>query len=306
MHRPIPPPPWAWQAITAFAGLFTLVSALANPVDLWRITVLSHQGEPLKAVATLQALPEERITQKCLSLGPESDAPDSDAPFLTTARLILNTRGDAVEISTDSPASSPTLALVLRVQCPGAFFYARHFTLLIPPALKAQASPQRPLRGFTLRVGAGESVESLAVSIFPNNHKLRRSLVDKVVSLNPQAFPDGKVRPVATGTVLFFPELRELSERAGRPAVSGRAALPPARRTPAATPPDSETAAEAPTPVKRTAKRRATDAILGEPVRLRRAIELGEKPGPQECRALLPLCGAEPTLGEVPPALDRR
>ena len=102
MHRPIPPPLWAWQAITAFAGLFTLVSALADPVGLWRISVHSHQGEPLKAAASLQALPEERITQKCLSLGPESDAPGSDAPFLAHARLTLNAKGDAVKISTDS------------------------------------------------------------------------------------------------------------------------------------------------------------------------------------------------------------
>jgi Tfp pilus assembly protein FimV len=299
VQRPIPPPLfWAWQAITAFAGLFTLVSAFADPVDLWRITVHSHQGKPLKAVATLQALPEERITQECLSMGPESDAPGSDAPFLTNARLTLNARGDAVEISTDSPVSSPTLALVLRVQCPGAFFYARHFTLLIPPAPKAaQATPQRPPRGFTLRVGAGESVESLAVSISPKNRKLRRLLVDEVVRLNPQVFPDGKLKPVAAGTMLFFPEVRGLSERAGRPA----------RRTPAVTPPDGEPAPEAATPVKRPVKRRATEARPGEPVRLRRALELGERPGPQECRALMPLCGVEQALGvEVPPALEEK
>ena len=53
-------------------------------------------------MATLQALPEEHITQKCLSMGPESDAPGSDAPFLTNARLTLNANGDAVKISTDS------------------------------------------------------------------------------------------------------------------------------------------------------------------------------------------------------------
>ncbi|MEK6209816.1 MAG: hypothetical protein AABM64_05470 [Pseudomonadota bacterium] len=292
MLRPIPPPPWAWQAITAFAGLFTLVSALANPVDLWRITVHSHQGEPLRAVATLQALPEERITQECLSMGPESDAPGSDAPFLRAARLTLNARGDAVEISTDYPVSSPTLALVLRVQCPGAFFYARHFTMLIPPAPKAaQASPQWPPRGFTLRVGAGESVDSLAVSIFPNSRNLRHLLVDEVVRLNPQVFPGGKLKPVAAGTVLFFPELRGLSERAGRPA---------ARQ------PDDERAPEAATPVKRPVKRRAADARPGEPVRLRRALELGERPGPQECRALLPLCGVEQALGVVPPAFEEK
>jgi len=276
-------------------------------VDLWRITVRSHQGEPLKAVATLQALPEERITQECLSMGPESDAPDSDAPFLTDARLTLNARGDAVEISTDSPVSSPTLALVLRVQCPGAFFYARHFALLIPPAQKAaQVSPQRPPRGFMLRVGPGESVESLAASLFPKSSRLRRLLVNDVVKRNPQVFPDGKLKPVASGTLLFFPELRGLSERAGEPAPKDRAAKPLTRRETAATPPDAEPSPESATPVKRPARRRTTEAAMGEPVRLRRALELGEKPGPQECQALMALCGVEQALGVVPPALAEK
>jgi hypothetical protein len=259
-------------------------------------------------VATLQALPEEHITRECLSMGPESDAPGSDAPFLSAARLTLNTRGDAVEISTDAPVFSPTLALVLRVQCPGAFFYARHFTMLIPPAPKAaQASPQRPPRGFTLRVGAGESVDSLAVSIFPKsrNRNLRRRLVDEVVKLNPQVFPDGKLKPVAPGTALFFPELRGLSERARRPAAGARA-VPPARRAAATRQPDTESAPQAATPVKRPVKRQPTEARPGEPVRLRRALELGERPGPEECRALLPLCGAEQVPGAVAPALEEK
>ena len=292
--------------MTAFAGLFTPVTALADPVDLWRITVRSLQGEPLRAVAALQALPEERITQECLSMGLESDAPGSDAPFLSAARLTLNARGDAVEVSTGSSVSSPTLALVLRVQCPGAFFYARHFTMLIPPAPKAaQTSPQRPPRGFTLKVGASESVESLAVSIFPNSRKPRRLLMEEVVNLNPQVFPDGKRKPVAAGTVLFFPELRGLSERAGKLAARDGDAVPPARRAPAATQSDAETAAEAATPVKRPVKRRAV-ARPSEPVRLRRALELGETPSPKECRALLPLCGVEQALGVGTPALEEK
>jgi hypothetical protein len=43
-----------------------------------------------------------------------------------------------------------------------------------------------------------------------------------------------------------------------------------------------------------------------EPVRLHRALELGEKPGPQECRTLLALCGVEQALGVVPPALEEK
>ena len=260
-------------------------------------------------MASLQTLPQERITQECLSLGPESDAPGSDAPFLTAARLTLNPGRDAVEILTDDPVSSPTLALVLRVQCPGGFFYARHFTLLIPPAPRAvPASPQRPPRGFTLRVGAGESVESLAVSIFPKSRKLRRLLVDAVVNLNPQVFPDGKLKRVASGTALFFPELRGLSERAGKRTASRATTtvVPSGTRATAGMQRDAETVPEAATPVKRPVKRRATDARPGEPVSLRRALELGEKPGPQECRTLLTLCGVEQALGVVPPALEER
>jgi len=179
--------------------------------------------------------------------------------------------------------------------------------MLIPPAPKAApTSPQRPPRGFTLRVGASESVESLAVSIFPNGRKPRRLLVEEVVKLNPQVFPDGKRKPVAAGTVLFFPELRGLSERAGKLRARGGDAVPPARRAPAATQSDAETAAQAATPVKRPVKRRAVVAKPGEPVRLRRALEPGERPGPKECRALLPLCGVEQALGVVPPALEEK
>src|SRR5258708_19069865 len=106
----------AWQAMTAWAGVFTLVSALAAPVDLWRLTVKSRQGEPFRATATLASLPEEHISSECLSMGPESDAPGSDVPFLSRANLKLDASRNAVEISTDESITAPALALVLRVQ----------------------------------------------------------------------------------------------------------------------------------------------------------------------------------------------
>jgi hypothetical protein len=152
----------------------------------------------------------------------------------------------------------------------------------------------------------GESVESLAVSIFPKNRKPRQLLVEEVVNLNPQVFPDGKLKPVAVGTVLFFPELRGLSERAGKLAASGRKVLPPARRAPAVKQPDAGPAPETAAPVKRPVKRRTVGVKPGEPVRLRRALELGERPGPQECGALLPLCGIVQALGVVPPEFEEK
>ncbi|CAN0507980.1 unnamed protein product, partial [Phaeothamnion confervicola] len=118
----------------ALAVLFTLISATAAPVDLWRLSVLSHQGEPFLATATLASLPEERIADECLSMGPQSDAPGAELPFLDAARLKLDATRNKVEIRTDTPVNSPGVELVLRVQCAGAPLYARHFTVLIPPA----------------------------------------------------------------------------------------------------------------------------------------------------------------------------
>ena len=270
-------------------------------MDLWRITVHSHQGEPLRATVILQALPEEGITQQCLSMGPESDAPGSDFPFLSAARLTLNPKRDAIEIATDDPVSSPTLALVLRVQCPGAFFYARHFTLLIPPAARAaQATPQQPPGGFRIKVGAGETLESLAAAIYPKNRQHRQLLVEEVVRLNPEVFPGGKPKPLAAGSMLFFPELRDLSGR------TASATKRSARRAAATRQPDTGTSPEPAIPEKAPLKRRAAKAKPGEPVRLRRALALGETPGPQECRTLMPLCGVEQALDVVPPALEEK
>jgi hypothetical protein len=280
------------------AGSFTLVCALAAPVDLWRLTVKSRQGEPLRATATLASLPEEHISTECLSMGPESDAPGSEAPFLGKANLKLDPAGNKVEISTDEPIGVPALALVLRVQCTGAPLYARHFTALIPPPLAraqdrvADAQPVKR-RGFRLSLLRGDTVESVAAVIFPASRSMQRDMAQQVVAGNPNAFPDGRIREVPAGTVLWFPDLREIRKSsrvkppaAGRP---GKAAAPaPAETTPA------EVIEEVP-------------AKPHKPITLRRALELGDKPGPQECKQLMQLCGVEaPGVAALSPALDAK
>jgi hypothetical protein len=294
----------AWQAITALAGFFTLVSVLAAPVDLWRLTVKSHQGEPLQAVATFASLPEERISTECLSMGPESDAPGSDMPFLSKANLKLNAARNAVEISTEEPITAPALALVLRVQCAGTPLYARHFSALIPPAVagtperRADGTPAKH-RGFRLSLLRGDTVEGIAAVIFPGQRAIQQDLVRQVIAGNPNAFPNGFNREVGAGTALWFPDLREIRKSAqARPPASAKAGASATRRsgrsvaTPPAEPKPAEVAEVMP------AKPR-------NPVTLRRALELGDKPGPQECKQLMQLCGAEtPAVAPVAPALD--
>ena len=294
MPRPIPPHA-AWQAITAFAGIFTLVSVLAAPVDLWRLTVKSHQGEPFLATATLASLPEEHISDACLSMGPESDAPGSEMPFLDKARLKLNTGRGVVEIRTDEPIASPAVELVLRVQCAGAPLYARHFSALIPPSsgptiIAALAAPRDDAkrakrRGFHLSLLRGDTVESIAAVLFPGHRGIQQDLVRQVIAGNPSTFPNGRIRDVPAGTVLWFPDLRELRNASGSApsAAAKSAASRHARRRVEAT------AAE-PVPVQAINE---APAKPHKPITLRRALELGDKPGPQECRQLMRLCGAE-------------
>lgn len=296
-----------WQAIAAFAGFFTLLSAHADPVDLWRITVLSHQGEPLRAVATLESLPDEHITDECLSLGSEADAPGSDAPLLKHANLKLNAARTAIEISTDAPVSSPSLELVLRVQCPGTFLYARHFSTLIPPA-SASITGNGIRNGFRLKVGPGETVGSLAAIVAPGNRKLQQQLVREIVAANPEAFPEAKARAIPAGTILWFPDLRSVGKAniaapGTPPAKAVAAARRPARAAagvsaPRTAAPKVDAAVAAPPQPRRTAH--AESSVPREPVKLRRSLELGEKPGPQECRMLLPLCGVLDAAGTAP------
>lgn len=316
----------AWRAIAAVAGCFTLSFAFASPVDLWNLTVKSRQGEPFLARVKIVSLPSERITTRCLSMGPETDAPDSEMPFLTQAILRLNAAGNVVTISTGQVITSPGVELVLRVKCPGQPLYARHFTALIAPATSKVAKARvadaarktaaaRPVRaasnsapparlpgeekpppasavadssatdnatdgstadrrGFHLKLLPGDTVESVAAVLFPGQRNLQQALVQKVVAGNPNVFPDGHTREVGAGTVLWFPDLAAL--RKTMPAA--------ATRTDAVRPADG----------RDKAKPRQENANSSGPVTLRRALALGDRPGPQECRQLMDLCGAAP------------
>lgn len=305
MLRPILPLA-AWQAITALAGFFTLACALAAPVELWRLSVKSHQGEPFRAFAPLASLPEDHITEGCLSMGPESDAPGSGMPFLSTANLKLNAARDAVEISTEEPITTPRLAMVVRVQCAGAPLYARHFNVLIAPAA-ATASQRRAggtpakRRGLHLSLLRGDSIEGIAAVLFPGRSDLQQDLVQQVIAGNPDAFPNGINREVATGTMLWLPDPREIRKSAR--AISPASAKAGASATRLSGRRIAEPSAEALPP--QVAE--AMPAEPRDPVTLRRSLTLGTNPGPHECRQLMQLCDVEtPAPAPVAPALDVR
>ena len=285
MPRPLLPRCF-WRALAAAAGLSALGSALANPVDLWRVEVRSRQGEPLYAVATLSSTPDENISDACLSLGPAIELPGADLPVLDKASLRLLPSGKLLEIRTSQPIQVPGLEFTVRIQCENAPSYARHFRILIPRAATSSAgASEGNKRGFRLSILRGDTLEEIAAVLFPKNRGLREGLIQQVIAGNPAHFPDGKNIDLPAGTVLWFPDLRDVRALSSRTPGTGRkprAANRPAP-VPTATPaPPSEEAAEPEVPA-------------GAPVNLRRALALGEKPGPQECRRLMEHCGKATT-----------
>ena len=304
MLRPIPPQV-AWKAITAFAGFFTLVCALAAPVDLRRLTVKSHQGEAFLATVEFASLPEDRISTACLSISPTSDAPGSAMPFLGTASLKLDTARNAIEISTQEAINVPEVAFVVRVQCAGAPLSSRQFVALIPPAAAKTLAPGADTaatirRGFHLSIRRGDTVEGIAAVIFPGQGALQQELVRQVIAGNPNVFPNGVNREIAAGTVLWFPDVREI-----RKSVQTK---PPAPARPDASATSRPSSSIIAAPRVEPSQAEVTGAMPVKPRQpdtQRRALAAGDKPGPQECKQLLQLCGVEAAaVAPISPTLD--
>jgi hypothetical protein len=223
-------------------GVLLSLQSVAAPLDIERLSVLSIAGEPLKAVAVIRTESEEVIAPDCLSLGDESDLPFPDYPLLTNARIELSPAGDAIEISTVAPVTSPGLAVLLKVQCPGEPLTARHFNLLIRQSrepVQTQFTDTEPAygRGTRLTVLRDETVASVARTIYPTQLAARRQLELAIIAANPDLFPRGQPVPLKAGTKIVVPDLRDARQ------LAASAARLRARPTPEAQRPATPTAA---------------------------------------------------------------
>jgi hypothetical protein len=131
-------------------------------------------------------------------------------------------------------------------------------------------------------------------------------LVRQVIAGNANVFPNGVNREVAAGTVLWFPDVREI-----RKSVQAKPPAPARPDASATSHPSSSIAAHRVEPSQAQVAG-AMPVKPRQPDTLRRALAAGDKPGPQECKQLLQLCGAEaaavapgsPTLDDKARALE--
>lgn len=64
--------------------------------------------------------------------------------------------------------------------------------------------------GAEWKIKAGDTLSSIAHSIYPGNAPMRDKLTRAIIAANPAVFPDGKPDDVAVGTVITIPDLRTL------------------------------------------------------------------------------------------------
>jgi hypothetical protein len=261
--------------------LLSSIAEVARAVDLSGLTIQSRQGQTLRAEVSLSSTPGDKIISECLALGSTVDSPDPGFPVLDEAMLTVDASGTKIEIRGAAPIFSPGLEIVLRIQCPGDALLVKNFRVLIPPA--AQAAPLKR-RGYRLRIAQGETLDDIARKLFPKHSGYRESLIRQTIAGNPEVFPEGKARKVTAGTLLWFPDLRDVS--------SGEPRAPIAQvRLPEAKTKRVEASTVPPAPSKTASQRTPV-----EPINLRRALNLGEQPGPAECRTLAKLCGTASAL----------
>lgn len=129
-----------------------------------------------------------------------------------------------------APAADATPA---RAQAPRPAPSARPARTEARPRPAARPQPRAASPGRTWNTAAGESLASLAESLYPDNAAARQRFVDATAAANPALFADPAAhsRVLPAGTALTVPDLRTVAN--ATPATKPRPAAP-ARNVPAA------------------------------------------------------------------------
>ncbi len=201
----------------------------AHSATLGEVSALSAIGEPFRAEIRVVG---GRIADaaNCLRLtGPGANT--GGLPWLAKGRIASAGTGPSARIVVTSPGvvNEPVLGLAIENICGTRL--RRHFTLLMPypvaaPTATAAPAPMAPSRtarprpaattasgGRTWTTAPGESLDSLARALYPDDGAARRRFVRATAQANPVLFPDdaARSRPLPAGTPLVVPDLRRLA-----------------------------------------------------------------------------------------------
>jgi hypothetical protein len=209
-------------------------------LGLGELHVSSKLNEHFIGRIPILSTPGESVDPTCFKLLTESAGQDG-IPLVASARLTVSGGSGAhyLRVSSRKRISDLAVRLVIRAGCESEI--TREYTTLLdlpdsmPPPLPDQTvvnvpqvepalSPSGPVSpashrdhrpdGLDWEIRAGESLASIAANIYPDSRRMQRRFVRHAIESNPEVFagknPDALL---SAGTVLHFPDLRELARK---------------------------------------------------------------------------------------------
>ncbi|MBZ0104223.1 MAG: hypothetical protein K8H84_01205 [Sulfuricella denitrificans] len=207
------------------AGLISCAVPLAtSAMLLGELTVNSPLGQPLRASIPLKASPEEELDSRCFSLV-RPEGPSDYASYLTQARLELLEKNGQFQINIHSvqAVNEPYVRLRVQENC-GQGHLSRDYTLLLDPVEYAQtrtqvikpavvAGTQNPATQdqHVWDVRKGETLHSIAASLYPRNSRMQRSFLRSIRNANPELRDTPADEALTESSTFRVPALRTLS-----------------------------------------------------------------------------------------------
>jgi pilus assembly protein FimV len=234
------------KASLILAGFISCAAPLSSSAMLLgEASLHTFLGQPLRVTIPLKAGSDEELDSRCFSLA-RPKGQGEHASYLTQANLELVDANGRLELKIHSTQviNEPVLHLLVQGSC-GQGHLSREYTLLLDPVDYAQshfpavkpatASPGTRVSNTqdqqVWAVRHGETLHSIAGSLYPRQKRKQRDLLRAIREANPELLGVPVDEPLPEGGVIRVPALRPL---ASAPAPSADAASKPRRvRAPA-------------------------------------------------------------------------
>lgn len=188
----------------------------ASAIGLGEITLHSRLGQNLRAEIAIIGEAGELSNAACFSLNP---SPSADLPVVTGARLRLARHNDGYRlfVTGKQPVAEPILVLGLQAKC-GIDLRRDYILMPAPPASHAGlpvAADNLPTHisapgKDSLQAEAGDTLESLAETLYPDSPARQRHALARLLRANPQLAGDS---PLPAGATIRLP--RSIRRQAG-------------------------------------------------------------------------------------------
>lgn len=221
-------------ALAAVSSACGLVAAPALALELGEVTVESKLGQPLRASIAYALQPHEQLQDYCVSLKPGPTP--SGLPGLSRAKISVG--NGAIRLTGSIPIQEPVLGLQVSINCPYTPNLLREYAMLFDfsTPLAGERAPARPAAAPTAtrstgnrpgprtatvstsaplqaiapasryQVQPGDSLSGIVARINDRPPGLWPA-VKAVFDANPQAFIDGNIDLIKSGSSIVIPDL---------------------------------------------------------------------------------------------------